>query len=326
MPANSSHTVFARCSAAARRADLSPATLRVWERRYGVIGPQRSPAGQRLYSEEDVSRLKVLKRVVDRGYAIGTVARLSTEQLELLAMAIDSRVQSEGVDPSLKWAIVGHALKERLAPLAFVLKNHVGYDDIAVAISTLEPGTADIIILQAPSLREEILRAILVLAARHPLSRVAVVYSFGVALAVSQLRDAGIRLLRDPLSRIQLLQALDDLARSTAQSLHRVESPELERIPRFFNDHALSFIERRATSIACECPTHLTALIHQLSAFETYSDECVSPDSRDAALHRHIGDVTSHARSMLEALLSRVATHEGLPIDLALVAEPVAAT
>ena len=168
-------------------------------------------------------------------------------------------------------------------------------------------------------------RAILVLAARHPLSRVAVVYSFGVAIAVSQLRDAGVRLLRDPLSRIQLLQALDDLARSAAQSLHRAESPKLERIPRFFNDYALSFIERRATSIACECPTHLTALINQLSAFEAYSDECASPDPGDAALHLHIGDVTSHARSMLESLLRRVATHEGLPIDLALVAEPIAA-
>ncbi len=284
----------------------------MWERRYGVIGPLRSPAGQRLYSEENVQRLKVLKRVVDRGYAIGTVARLSTEQLERLAMATDS-VPTEEALPLIKWAIVGQALKERLAPVAFVMRNHRAYEDLAAAVSALEPGSADIIILQTPSLRHETSRLILELAARHPLSCVAVVYSFGVAMAVAQLRDAGIRLLRDPLNRVQLLQALDELARSTPRPPRRAASAKFERIPRLFDDRALSLIERRATAIECECPTHLTALINQLIAFETYSDECVAPDARASALHRHIGDVTSHARSLLEGLLQTVATYEGLP-------------
>ena len=284
----------------------------MWERRYGVIDPQRSPAGQRLYSEENVQRLRVLKRVVDRGYAIGTVARLSTEQLERLAMTTES-VPAEEARPPLKWAIVGQALQERLAPVAFVMRNHLGYEDLAAAISTLEPGSADIIILQTPSLRDESSRLVLELAARHPLSCVAVLYSFGVTMAVTQLRNAGIRLFRDPLSRVLLWQALDELARSTPRPPRRAESAKFERIPRLFDDRALSFIERRATAIACECPTHLTALINQLIAFETYSDECVSPDARASDLHRHIGDVTSQARSLLEDLLQAVASHEGLP-------------
>ena len=315
---------FARCGAAARRAALPPATLRVWERRYGVVGPERSPSGQRLYSEQDVQRLIVLKRVVDRGYAIGTVARLSTEQLERLAMATDSNPRQSAV-PLLKWAIVGQALQERLAPLAAVMRNHRGYEDLAAAMAALEPGSADIILLQVPSLRAETARLILELAARHPLSAVTVVYSFGVALAVTQLRDAGILLLRDPLSRIQLLQALDDLARSIAQSPSHPPSTKLERMPRILSDRALALIERRSTSIACECPTHLTALINQLAAFEHYSDGCVSHDARGGALHRHIGDVTSHARSLLESLLQRVAADEGLTLDLATVESLVAA-
>lgn len=312
----STHGVLARCGAAARRADLPPATLRMWERRYGVVGPLRSSAGQRLYSEEDVQRLTVLKRVVDCGYAIGTVARLSAEQLDALAMATDATVQREGTFPLSRWAIIGKSLKERLAPPALVMRNHRGYDDLATAVDELEPDSVDVILLQAPSLLEETSRLILELAARHPLSCVAVMYSFGVAIAISQLRDAGIRLLREPLSRSQLLQALDDLARVAPLSPHGGESPSLQRIPRLFTDRALAIIERQATALACECPTHLTALIHQLSAFEAYSDECVSPDSGDAALHQRIGNVTNHARSMLEGLLQRVATQEGLSIDL----------
>jgi MerR family transcriptional regulator, light-induced transcriptional regulator len=39
---------------------LSSSTLRAWERRYDLLKPQRSPGGQRLYSEQDISMLKWL--------------------------------------------------------------------------------------------------------------------------------------------------------------------------------------------------------------------------------------------------------------------------
>jgi DNA-binding transcriptional MerR regulator len=39
---------------------ISPDTLRVWERRYGVPMPQRTPGGHRLYSERDVQMVKWL--------------------------------------------------------------------------------------------------------------------------------------------------------------------------------------------------------------------------------------------------------------------------
>ena len=36
---------------------LSPATLRAWERRYGLVKPERSLGGHRLYSEHDIEVL-----------------------------------------------------------------------------------------------------------------------------------------------------------------------------------------------------------------------------------------------------------------------------
>jgi MerR family transcriptional regulator, light-induced transcriptional regulator len=39
---------------------LTPATLRAWERRYGLLKPQRSPGGQRLYTQADIEMLKWL--------------------------------------------------------------------------------------------------------------------------------------------------------------------------------------------------------------------------------------------------------------------------
>jgi DNA-binding transcriptional MerR regulator/methylmalonyl-CoA mutase cobalamin-binding subunit len=65
-----------------RRTGLTPALLRAWEKRYGVVTPSRSEGGQRLYSDEDVHRLGLLQRAVEEGRNISQVARLSLEELE----------------------------------------------------------------------------------------------------------------------------------------------------------------------------------------------------------------------------------------------------
>src|SRR5574338_1415492 len=68
----------------ATRAGLSPHLLRAWERRYGVVTPGRSEGGQRLYSELDIERLGRLRRLVERGHAIGRIASLPLEELARL--------------------------------------------------------------------------------------------------------------------------------------------------------------------------------------------------------------------------------------------------
>jgi DNA-binding transcriptional MerR regulator/methylmalonyl-CoA mutase cobalamin-binding subunit len=69
------------------RTGLSADVLRAWERRYGAVRPQRSPGGQRLYSEEDVARLELLKRATIAGHSIAEVARLDLPALESLVGA-----------------------------------------------------------------------------------------------------------------------------------------------------------------------------------------------------------------------------------------------
>jgi DNA-binding transcriptional MerR regulator/methylmalonyl-CoA mutase cobalamin-binding subunit len=68
-----------------RRTGLSADVLRAWERRYAVIEPDRSTSGRRLYSDEDIERLRLLRLVTLAGRNIGSVSRLSTAELERLA-------------------------------------------------------------------------------------------------------------------------------------------------------------------------------------------------------------------------------------------------
>lgn len=65
----------------AERTGLTPHVLRAWERRYGVVRPSRSEGGQRLYSLEDIERLRRLRLLTERGHAIGRIAGLSLDSL-----------------------------------------------------------------------------------------------------------------------------------------------------------------------------------------------------------------------------------------------------
>ena len=56
----------------------------MWERRYHGLQPVRTPGGDRLYSDEDIERLRRIKKLLECGYAISEVANLSANELELL--------------------------------------------------------------------------------------------------------------------------------------------------------------------------------------------------------------------------------------------------
>jgi len=72
---------------AARRSGLSQHVIRAWEKRYGAIQPGRSGTQRRLYSDDEIERLQLLRRATQGGHSIGNIASLSTEDLRELAAA-----------------------------------------------------------------------------------------------------------------------------------------------------------------------------------------------------------------------------------------------
>src|ERR687894_793716 len=57
------------------RVGVSADVLRVWEKRYGLLKPERSPAGYRLYTERDERRVRLLQERVRAGLAPAEAAR-----------------------------------------------------------------------------------------------------------------------------------------------------------------------------------------------------------------------------------------------------------
>lgn len=68
----------------ARRTGLKQDLIRAWERRYGAVEPGRSETRRRFYSDDDIERLLLLRRVVSGGRAISQVAGLGNEELQAL--------------------------------------------------------------------------------------------------------------------------------------------------------------------------------------------------------------------------------------------------
>jgi MerR family transcriptional regulator, light-induced transcriptional regulator len=68
----------------AERTGLSQDVLRVWERRHRVVDPGRGSGGQRLYSDADIARLRLLHAATRAGRGIGQVAGLTTAALSAL--------------------------------------------------------------------------------------------------------------------------------------------------------------------------------------------------------------------------------------------------
>src|SRR5258706_6580721 len=69
----------------AKMTGLGIDTLRAWERRYAAVRPTRDERG-RMYSDEDIQRLRLLRDAVANGHSVGRVAALSDEQLKVAAM------------------------------------------------------------------------------------------------------------------------------------------------------------------------------------------------------------------------------------------------
>jgi methanogenic corrinoid protein MtbC1 len=60
-----------------RRVGVSPELLRAWETRYGLVDPERTQGGLRLYSGEDERRVREMRRQIAAGLSAAEAARVA---------------------------------------------------------------------------------------------------------------------------------------------------------------------------------------------------------------------------------------------------------
>lgn len=87
-----------RIHVAAELSGVAAATLRAWERRYGVPVPRRSTSAYRLYTADDVEQVRRMRELVDGGVSPAEAARSLRGRAVFLAPETPEEGPNDGVD------------------------------------------------------------------------------------------------------------------------------------------------------------------------------------------------------------------------------------
>lgn len=312
-----------RIGTVSRLTGIPTETLRIWERRYQVVSPDRSGGASRLYTRADIERLTLLKLLVDRGVAIGSVARLDDARLReraaLLGRDAGPAAPSLPAGRPLAIAVMGEVLPLRLR------HDPVGDDWLTVVSATRGPAEfeaalgdtrPDIAVLEYPAVHRDTVREIRRLVRLAGVRRAIVVYGFAARDALALLDEPAFALVRAPLTTDDLRRECRRVIESGNARPAAAAAPPAA-MPRQFSDEALALVATtaQATVLRCECPRHLSDMILKLAQFEVYSSECENRNVDDADVHAFLRTSAGQARSLLESALRRVLEVE--KVDLA---------
>lgn len=73
-----------------KRSGVKSDLVRAWERRYQAVTPTRTAGGHRVYTDQDIARLKLLNQATGHGHSISQIAQFSLDELKKLLQQEDA--------------------------------------------------------------------------------------------------------------------------------------------------------------------------------------------------------------------------------------------
>lgn len=305
-----------RSGAAARLAGIPVATLRMWERRYGVVAAPTGERAQRRYTVDDIGRLATIRLLIGFGHRIGALAHLPLATLHEMHAAEGAPAATPRPTKGrsvLSVALVGTALSVRAAAGPPSLQVTARCADVEQAEVALRGAAADLLAIEVPALRDETAATVDALATTVGARAAIVAYRCGTEGAAAALRRRGVVVLRAPLR----LADLEWLGRAALGWHEAIPMPAPTPPPPRFDERTLAQLAQVSTAVRCECPRQVVDLLLSLGAFERYSSECGNVGPRDAELHRELARVAGTARALFEDALRRIAEAEGIELPAA---------
>ena len=116
--------VLLNISAVERETGLSKDVLRIWERRYGFPEPHRDDNAERQYPQEQVAKLRAIKRLMDTGMRPGKLMLASLAELNTLA---ETRAgpRRDTIAPALERDLLGLLQSHNAPALQHALANQL---------------------------------------------------------------------------------------------------------------------------------------------------------------------------------------------------------
>jgi DNA-binding transcriptional MerR regulator len=107
----------------ARETGIAPDTLRVWERRYGFPSPMRNQQHERVYVQEELERLRLIKQLLDNGQRPGKLTRLTVHELQTSTQQLHAATSAPPEIEQLLETLAAEHLHELPAQLDALLKR-----------------------------------------------------------------------------------------------------------------------------------------------------------------------------------------------------------
>lgn len=295
----------------ARLTGLKPDTLRVWERRYDLGASHKSDTGRRQYTQADLEHLQLVSALVSSGARIGEIASSERKTLERLVEACTDSPKAP-VASKPKVIFVGEAICSWLDEHQGCLSGV----SAQLAASRLEEieldafrnlGDVDLLVVGCDRMGSNQFRQLSELRQVLEPASTLVLQAGMSDNWLDELEGEGIATMAFPPDRAELAFHLtrSGAERATRDGINSLGELVTAR-PRLHSDAQLNRAMQLTTSLACECPQHLSKLISQLAEFETSATECAIDDWRDAAIHSCVYAYTSQARWLMEKALDLV--------------------
>jgi len=301
-------------------------TLRIWEARYQCFSPLKTASRHRLYSDDDVLKATLMKRLTEQGHSVSRIAQSSLQELNQLLQQHQG-LGTKGSEanrsaPFATVAIVGLPLAsrveskkftEQLGPTQLRITDIFGTPEEMLQAQLQEQ--PELLLIQCHSLHAGVQVEIRRLADKSQASHVIVLYSFGQAPVIDSLKQWGMIVRREPLPETELSELLLATLRVDLPTIANQGSLHAAIPPRKYDDMALLRVTGISTQVLCECPQHVAELITQLARFEQYSLDCLNKSTEDARIHAQLSAISGTARAMFEDALEMVAQHEGIDLQ-----------
>ncbi|MBT8131517.1 MAG: MerR family transcriptional regulator [Gammaproteobacteria bacterium] len=308
--------------AVARLTGISTHALRVWEKRHNAVAAGRTETGRRFYTPQDVERLSLMKRPVDRGQTISRIASLSQKKLEQRLTEFEDHATQRlaGDSKARRIAVYGQFLGLNLDE---ALAGH----EIVARATRMERFNADIrqvhpdtLVIEVPIVSADTRKQVAILRRDSNADLVIAVYGIGRQNDIELLARDCDAVYRGPVAATALTDALGSGNGKKKKSRKAAVAAKTGgaaiapgKIPaRLFTSNQLARLATISTDVDCECPTHLVELVDRLSLFEEYSASCENRNKEDAALHALLHAASAQARSLIETALDRVIEAENL--------------
>lgn len=274
-------------------------TLRKWESRHGIAIPIRTETARRVYTEEHVEQLKLVKTLVENRHSLAQLAGLSLAELRDLAN-LHYDTPASNLSPK-QISLIGPGVNRLLSGDPRITQRLSQGNTV---LEAQRPPQTDTVVIECdtiPAHTQSVLSSW-----QADGCQLIVVYKFASRASIAHLTSLGAICARGPVTDASLLAILSAPPAPT-------EKPPAS--PAKFTDEELNRIAQLSPGLACECPNHIAKLLMDITSFERYSNECIDTDPAEHALHQQLASVSAQARQLFEGALLTVATAEGIKLE-----------